>query len=185
MSKYILFALFFVLFSCEGDIDIRFEWKGMTPHNATNATEFPSIFEGDSLPASIFCIQLDMHMEEVYGKGRYVDAELHPTNVNPLIDLEITSTSDFDSLHPAGTNLTDVFTILNGSYFNTLAADGSDGYYINNVYSHYFFDQPSVALIDLLLTKTPILNNTHSFNIKCTLKDSTVFTGSTQPIKLY
>lgn len=174
-----------MLVACEGDYDISYEWRDMAAYNADNSTKQPSLYSGDSLPAAIYCIKLDMHTVELSRKGRYLDTETPPSNSNRLDSLIIESTADFDIDHPAGTNLTRFFRILNGSYFKTLAADGSEGYDITNIYSDKFYDEPNVKEINLLLLGSIALGNTHSFTITTILRDGTTYISTTTPIKLY
>jgi hypothetical protein len=185
MTKLFLCTALLFLFACEGDIDLSFKWNGMTPYNASNTTEFPEIFEGDSIEANLYCIQLDMHAEETYREGRYLDTERPPSNGTELEELIITSDVDFNDTLAAGTNLTSAFRILNGSYFFTLPADGSEGYDISNIYSHTFRESPVVEVINLLLIHPPTLGQTYTFEVTCTLEGDYVYSGTTNPIKLY
>ncbi len=186
MNKLLIaFFLIALLCACEGDYSISYEWRGMNVYNADNSSKLPTIYSGDSLKAATYCIKLDMNTVELSREGRYLDTETPPRNINRLDSLIITSTADFTVDYPAGTNLTPFFRILNASYFKTLAADGSEGYDITNIYSNKFYDEPNVKEINLLLMKLPELGNTHLFTVTAILRDSTLFSETTNPIKLY
>lgn len=185
MKKAIVSTLLILLVSCEGDFSIEYEWLGMTAHNASNVSEYPQISLEDSIPKSIFCLYLNMETVELSRKGRYLDSETPPVNINPLDSLIITSNEDFDLVHPAGTNLAGFFEILNGNYFFTIPADGSEGFHIANNHAHNYEDSPNVEEIELLLIEGPNLNSTHTFTIIFMLEDGTSFYSTTDPIKLY
>lgn len=173
-----------LLSSCEGDIQLDFQWTAMEISNADNSTLYPEATSADSLLASVYAIQLNMTSEEIAQSGRYLDTETPPRNLNRLDSLIITSTGDFDEAHLAGSNLTGLFYFLLGDYFNTVPADGSEGYNLSNVRSSNFFDDPMVENMDLILDAQPTLDRDHQFTVEWILSDSTIFLDVTAPIKL-
>ncbi|MDX2360324.1 MAG: DUF5034 domain-containing protein [Crocinitomicaceae bacterium] len=179
-----LISLCFFLISCEGDYDIGYEWVGMEAYNADNYTSHPEISLSDSIAKEVYVLRLDMITVELYRNGRYLDTETPPTNVNSLEKLVITSNTDFDASHIVGAELNDLFTIFNESYFHTLPADGSEGYYITNVHSPNFYDEPNPTHIDLILNTPPTSTGLRTFYVECTLRDGTVYQDSTT-INLY
>lgn len=185
MRLLLCFLVLIILSSCEGDYIIRYHWEGMTAHNANNLDKYPVDDISDSIAAATYVIKLKMNTVETYRQGRYLDSETPPTNTNSLDSLIITSSENFNASHPAGTNLTAYFNILNGNYFYTLPADGSEGYYITNVYSSDFKNTPNVEEIDLLLMELPEAVSSHVFTVTFILEDSTIFTQSTNLVTLY
>ncbi len=186
MKNFVFIVFIISIFtSCEGDYDIRYEWRGMTAHNADNSTFIPSLNTSDSIKASTYVLRLEMNTVELSREGRYLDEETPPVNINPLDSLNIRSSFDFDSTYLAGENLSDHFLILNGSYFHTIPANGSEGYPLTNVYSRDFEKIPNVKTIDLLLTSTPTLSRNHLFIVEFILNDGTTFLDTTSAVTLY
>ena len=186
MKKSLFLLMISVLIiSCEGDYHVGYEWVGMTAHKSDNSDVWPVISTADSLPAATFGLKLEMDVEELYIDGRYPDSETPPINENSLDSLIITSSTGFDPEHPAGTNLTDLFIILNDNYLQTLPADGSEGYFITRIYATDFTDQYLVDEIDLLLMKEPDSAGSHKFYITFILQNGVFFTDSTETVFLY
>ncbi len=185
MRNLSLVFLATILFSnCEGDYFIEYEWLGMRVHHGDNSTRYPTISLEDSLYATNYVLILELNTIELSRKGRYADPETSPRNMNPLDSLSITSAYDFDETHPAGTNLSDLFFILNDNYFYTLPADGSKGYYITAIYAEDFEKEPVPSEIDLLLAASPTLSQFQRFKVEMILSNGVTYTDSTSTIKL-
>ncbi|NOQ71115.1 MAG: hypothetical protein GQ574_03875 [Crocinitomix sp.] len=186
MKKILLIIpIIICIISCEGDYDVSYEWIGLKAHNADNSNMWPVKSSADSMSMSTFAIKLVLDADEISRSGRYPDTETPPINANPLDSLVITSDFDFDVSHPAGTNLTDLFVILNDNYFRSLPANGSEGYFITKIYANDFNDQYNVDEIDLLLINNPDFPSFQQFHIYFRLSDGTVFKDSTEIIYLY
>lgn len=174
------------LLGCEGDYYIDYEWTGVNVLLTQNNGPYSEVTEADSISADVFGIQLNMTAVELSrSKGRYLDTEAPPTNINPLDSLIIRSLSDFDSAHKAGSNLSDLFYIINGNYLQTIPADGSEGYFVTNIYSPIFYDTPLVETIQLQLISRPDLNKNQQFIVEMILEDSTSFIDTTRIITLH
>jgi hypothetical protein len=181
----LIFPIIILFSSCEGDYDVKYEWIGMNVHNADNSYYWPMKTEEDSISMTTYAIKLEMEVFEISKSGRYPDTETPPININQLDSLVITSDMDFDVLHPAGTNLTDVFVILNDNYSRTLPSDGSKGYNITKIYADDYNEQYNVDEIDLLLIKETKVPGYHKFHLKFMLSDGTVFKDATKITYLY
>lgn len=184
-NSWSLIFLLVCIVSCEGDYDVYFEWLGMKAYNAENSNKWPVKDDSDSISMSVYAIKLEMDVRETIKSGRYPDAETYPTNLNKLDSLIIISDYDFDISHPAGTNLTDYFIILNDNYLRSLPANGSRGYFITKIYADDFNDQYTVDEIDLLLIEKPQFPSRHQFHIEFRLSDGTILKDATKPIYLY
>ncbi|PCJ64398.1 MAG: hypothetical protein COA58_13675 [Bacteroidetes bacterium] len=174
-----------LLLSCEGDYYIDYEWVSMDAIHGNNSNKWPEPSSDDSISADHYVLILQMETNELKREGRYLDQESPPSNVNGLDSLFIYSSKDFDSEHPANSNLTDLFVILNDTYYSTLPADGSEGYWINNHQSPRFYDDPNVTHIDLMLQQKPSLKDSFRFYVRMVLDDGTAFTDSTTSIALF
>lgn len=179
---FILLTCF--LIACEGDYSITYRWNGMEVQNADNSTKYPEQSHADSISSGTYCLLLNMDTEELSRRGRYLDSESPPRNMNPLDSLIITSDVDFNSAYPAGVNLTDHFSILNENYFFSLPANGSAGYYISNHHSENYYSEPNVLRIHLLMKKKPDILGARQFKVEFILKDGTTFIDSLS-VKLY
>lgn len=188
MQKFWSFVFFaaisLTIVGCEGDYFIDYEWTDMEISNADNSAKTPQPSEADSIDADVYGIHITLETNEISREGRYADTESPPSNINPLDSVIITSTSDFDSLHPIGSNLADLFYFLNKNYLKAFPADGSKGYNLTNIYSDEFYDQLLVNEANLLLTHPPKSPGAHQFTVQFILQDSTVFIDSTKLVYL-
>jgi len=182
-SALLLFFSSLILFSgCEGDYDITYKFTGLKLEHAENSSHLPLPSSADSIPASTYVLRMNLFPLELSREGRYLDRETPPENSNRPDSILVTSTNNFNSTHPAGQSLNDMFLIFNQNYFVTSSLDEI---YITNQYAENYFDHPVPEYADLLLTGIADLPRNHSFNVKLFLHDGTVFEDSTTVIRLY
>lgn len=156
---------------CEGDYLITYRFTGLDAIHAENTGRLPAPTTLDTIPANAYVLRLLLFPEELSRKGRYLDRETPPDNVNPIRQYNLTSNADFDAAHPKGTSLLDLFQGFDGSFF----ADGN---------SPYFYDSPEPAFWDFLLLTPPTLSRSHVFTASITLADGTQFIDSTTTVYL-
>ena len=181
----LLLLLLIGFFSCEGDYHITYKWTGLDAVNADNLGEKPKPSLSDSIPYKAYVLRLNLFPEQLSKKGRYLDRETPPTNVNYVDSIMITCNKNFSSAYPKGSCLNDCFLIFNDSYLHTsnLHRGTID---ITNRYSSKFMDTPIPEYADLLLIKNPdIVMDSCIFFVFFQLRDKTIFRDSTNRFKLY
>jgi hypothetical protein len=179
----ILLSLSIFFFNCEGDISIDYEFTDLTVEHAENTGDVPVINALDSIPAAAYVLRLNLFPVEVSrGRGRYLDTETPPRNVNWPDSIHVTADIDFDAEHPAGTSLNDYFIIFNHNYMHTSTLDEL---HITNQYSHLFYDDPLPKYADLLLMELPTETGNFAFTVYFELKDGTNYLKTTESIRIY
>jgi hypothetical protein len=174
-----------ILISCEGDFYIDYEWTGMTAVHGNNDSKWPEPTDADSIAANNYVLILQMETNELKREGKYLDDETPPKNVNWLDSIIITSNLNLDSNHLKGSNLSDLFVILNESYTHTLSADTGNFSRLTNTNSPDFYNNPNVTQLDLIFQKKIIQNELYKFYVSTILRDGTTFRDSTTIIRLY
>lgn len=170
------------MLSCEGDISLDYEFTDLSVENAENTGGAPVVSPLDSISAASYVLRLNLFPVEVSrSRGRYLDAETPPRNINRPDSINITANLDFDMEHPAGTSLNDYFLILNHNYLHTSTLDDL---YITNQYTYLFYDEPLPKYADLLLMEMPEIEGDFIFTVYLELLDGTSFAQSTTLIRL-
>lgn len=183
MLKYLLISLLFLfLISCEGDYDITYKFTDLSLEHAENSGKKPIYSNADSISASYYVLRLNLFPVELSRKGRYLDRETPPGNVNPIDSILVTSNNDFNATHPEGSSLSKMFRILNSNYFHTSSLNKP---YISNQYSEDFYTNPLPNYADLLLIGQADLPKNHIFKVKLFFHDGSTLTDSSSVIRLY
>lgn len=181
-KTYLFILVSSCFFSCEGDMDMRYKWIALNAVNADHSGREPAATTQTILPAINYVLRLELvPMETDRRKGRYVDSEMEPKNVNPVDSILITSTTNFSTAYPAGAALNDLFLIYNGNLMQTSPVDA---FYITNVYRDNYTDKPIPDHADLLLMQKPDSVRSFRFAVYLHFKDRTVFTDTTSAIVL-
>ena len=181
ISRLTVLVLLCLCFGCEGDYDIRYEWTGMDVMNADNSGALPSVSNATEISASAYVVRVDLDAVVLSCEGRYLDRETPPRNVNPLDSIRVSSTHDFDAMHPAGSSLNEYFRVFNGNYNTVTSLDNPD---ITKQYSADYFDEPYPGHVDLLLVQPPDTTSSHRFIVYFQLSDSTTFIDTASTLTL-
>ncbi len=118
---------------CGGEAG-RYRMQGLTAEgvliDTTGGYHYSSVTAGDTIPYGNFGILLDADLEFFYVQGTppalellsaaYACSPALPTTTESLKDMRIYANADFDSLHPAGTNLADVFDVFSYTDFKRI-----------------------------------------------------------------
>lgn len=171
-----------LLYSCEGDIFIRYHFTGLSVENAQNMGELPAVSIGDSIPKEAYVLRMNLFPVETERTGRYLDTESPPFNANPIDSIFIYSDKEFNDTLPVGSLLNDLFLIYNGNYMNTSDLNKLE---ITNVYSGRFNEEPVPKYADLLLMIPPDSTQYFRFYVRIRLNDGTMFLDTTDQVKLY
>ncbi|NOQ72769.1 MAG: DUF5034 domain-containing protein [Crocinitomix sp.] len=185
MSKQIIYIglLITLIFSCEGDISLDYEFSDLTLENAENMGEQPVVNSLDSIPAAAYVIRMNLFPVEVSrSRGRYFDTETPPNNVNRPTSIKVSANIDFDLAHPAGSSLNNYFVIFNHSYMHTSPLDDP---YITNRYAHLFYEEPMPKYADLLLMQLPEHSDDFIFTVEMELMDGASYSKTTEIIRIY
>jgi len=89
----------------------------------------------------------------------------------PIMRIDILSASDFDSLHPAGTSLSDLF-----EYEEFVGEDEFESSNLSEI------DNYSAETINLTLSERPSIENSHAFTILLTKSNGDVLETTTSEI---
>ena len=175
-----------LLTSCEGDISITYHFTDLGVMHCTSKGGTPQIMQDDTIPAEVYALQLNLFPEVISrSKGRYIDYdEAPPRAMNPMIKLEITSESNFDDTHPAGSMLNEYFLYYPGSFAHTEELHGTEPFNITQVYLPEFPRMYLPEYAQLLLMTPPTNPGPHIFHVKVTWSTTNTSEATTYPIVL-
>ena len=164
--------------------------KSFSLNNLDNSVSAPFITTSDSVLKRAYGI--DMHLirdqvgfinnthpflsQSAYAYDPSVDIGLS-FPVDSIVSIQIFTIYDFDSSHPASSEITDYFKVYQ-NYSFTAVKD-----YFNSL--NQLFPLSDLQLdIELLLMTAPTMNTKHQFEIKITISDGRILEQETTPINL-
>jgi hypothetical protein len=196
----ILFLLLFpliaeVVVSCCDCIDPligHYTNKTIVVNNIDNSGSEPMTATANSVPKEAFGIRTKLNREKTAclspSKSFFIQAayatscDCPPPNQllakDSVTAIQIFTLNDFDTNHPANSDVSDYFKIFKGSSFSTITD------FIKK-YNTILYSESELELsFDALLMTPPSLNQSHYFKIKITLSDGRTLEGITTSIDL-
>lgn len=196
----ILFLLLFpfiaeVAVSCCDCIDPligHYTNKTILVNNIDNSGSEPITATANSVPKEAFGIRTKLNREKIAclsPSKSFLIQTAYATSCgcpppNQLLakdsvtTIQIFTLNDFDTNHPANSDISDYFKIFKGTSFNTITD-------FINMYNTILYSENELQLsFDALLMTPPSLNQSHNFKIKITLSDGRTLEGITTLIDL-
>lgn len=196
----ILFVLLFpliaeVVISCCDCIDPligHYTNKTIVVKNIDNSGSEPMTTTANSVPKEAFGIRTQLNREKTAclspSKSLFVQTayatscDCPPPNQllarDSVTTIQIFTLNDFDTNHPANSDVSDYFKVFKGSSFSTIAD------FIKKYNTILYSDSELELTFDVLLMTPPSLNKSHYFKIKITLSDGRTLEGITTSIDL-
>ena len=110
MKNYFYLFLLLVFTSCEGDQTVKYVFTDLQADHLTSENGANDINTNSQQASATYGIRCNLSPVETYRKGRYFDPYESSVNCeDPVEFVLITATADFDSEHPQGSLLNDLF----------------------------------------------------------------------------
>lgn len=153
---------------------------GVTLHNEDNSGIVPVDASTNDIPAKAYAIRLEF-ANELTNPDKYHNDESYHNLLNPVTTFSITSLSDFDNTHPAGSVLNDYFLYGAATYEvnNTDSIQNKLGDIGGGKFNFAENKGKTWTTNDyLLLMQPPAFLGNRSFVIHMDLKDNTSITDT-------
>jgi hypothetical protein len=203
MKKILLLIVvsFIAVFSCSKKSDpkeIPIKFCSFDTAPLDNTFELPQVANSDTISAKAFGIRLTMkYVDEVsickinpwetfslfpscYAVGPVRTVTVY-TPINAIDSVSIFSDHDFDTAHPAGTNLSEYFSIFKSSSYEK-AQKYLSGERRITIQDEYL--SPKTEVIDLLLMHIPENSGEHQFTIRLFTNQGEIIDQTTSSIHL-
>jgi hypothetical protein len=161
-------------------------WDSLFTANLDNKSETVIVSANDSVPKEAYGIRLNFKIQPYISQPIGSDTCTFLIPVDTITDIKIYTTYDFDTSHPANSEVSDYFKIgTNETNYNS----STTGYSYNtfSTIKDYLIsneDQSKFYQIDFLLLRAPQLNVMHKFKVEIIEKHAT-FIISGNPVILY
>jgi hypothetical protein len=179
----IFFLLYFMITGCQPHKPYRFVIVGVDLYNEDNSGTAPVEVTTGDIPAKAYAMRLEF-TDVLLNPDEYHNDESYYSLQNPVKSFNVTSLSDFDNSHPAGSSLNSYF--LYGAHSYKVSFQDSIRYHITQTSmgrgSFSYRNKPPAntwKINDyLLLMQPPAYFGTRSFVINMALKDNTSLTDT-------
>ena len=166
---------------------------GLTIKNLDNSGASPVVAQSNSISKNAYGIRLSIKRSEnycelkrsnsffiqsVYATSCDCPPEFQYMPLDSIVSVKLTTYSDFDSEHLAGSDITDLFYVYSGNEFTEISE------YLKHVETElYHFINPTFQF-DILLMSPPTIGMAHEFEVLIELSDGRVFKSQTGIINL-
>ncbi len=174
-SLVILTLLFAVFTGCKADRKYTAAVVGCRFANADNSGKAPVNTTADTISAKAYAITFtQLGIITGHDNGADIKEENQYNVTNEVLRLSVTAVNDFDSIHPAGTNLKDIFYQLTDTIkYNLLPLGDGRGYPTFNFRVRKSDLDTMLYTQWLVLMQPPRAPGSYSFAINVDLADST------------
>jgi hypothetical protein len=176
----VIISLWMFAAGCRTHYPYNYIIAGLTLHNEDNSGLVPVDANTNDIPAKAYAIRLEF-ANELTNPEKYHNDESYYTLLNPAKTFTITSLSDFDNTHPAGSVLNDYFLYGASTYEvnNTDSIQNKIGK-IGRGKFNFSQELPNSWTTNdyLLLMQPPAVPGNRSFVLHMELKDSTSITDT-------
>ncbi len=183
LNVYLILLNFCLITSCCCEANFEhYSLDNPTAHHLNNEGVNYARFSGSEIPAKAYGIQLEFEKKESekYANdnscNRTCDDYYEPSIENPVTRIKITALSNFDSLHPAGSDITHYFRYASTHQFE----DDTIPTFFNK---HPLTSSDCCASIELFLYQPPQQAGIHRFLVQAETYSEN-FVISTDPITL-
>ena len=159
--------------------------------NIDNSGSEAIITTANSVPKEAFGIRIRLHSEKtacVYPSRSFFIQTASATKCDcppeyqilasdSVTAIQVFTLNDFDTNHPANSDISDYFKVFQRSSFITIAD------YIKSYRTVLYDDNELDLKIDLLLMTPPATSKSYKFEIKITLSDGRILEGESTAIK--
>ncbi|UXE66480.1 MAG: DUF5034 domain-containing protein [Chryseotalea sp. WA131a] len=172
----------------------------MTVDNLDNGGEKPIVTNSATVPKNAYGIKVNFHREIVacnkktsptffqsaYAFSCDCPPPLEIMAKDSIVTFKVFSVYDFDSNHPAYSDISEFFKIFNYNSYSTindyLNSKKNIGYYYGNS-AWTLYDESELEFeMTLLLMTTPKINMNNKFRVQITLSDGRIFEQETTEI---
>jgi len=177
----VIITVWLLVAGCRKHYPFNYIITGLKLYNANNSGRAPVDASTNDISAKVYGIRLEF-TKELTNPEQYHNDESYYYPMNPVTSFTVTSLSDFDNAHPAGSALNNYFLYGNNTYI--VSEKDSISYHINDksIGSTY---QWSYGLPDtwqsndyLFLKQPPAYFGNRSFVIHLKFQDNTSITDT-------
>lgn len=177
---------------CDIDEDFYYSISDLKTINIDNSGKKPVVISSTdkTVPKEAYGIRLTFSTKEievsmmphvslipsVYATSCDCGGEVHAKD--SVLSIHITTVNDFDGRHPAGSDVSEYFRVIDSHRYLTL-----DAYFPRRNY-HYGYCSDQLSS-DCLLMTAPAITGEHQFQTEARLSDGRTLTSLTTPIMLY
>ena len=201
MKKYIRLTFFMIIIPLVIDMMIAckphhategglYRNTGFTVNNLDNSGSSAFITSSDSVLRQAYGIRLHLVRDKVadirnplsqFVQSAYAEYPIYYNGYFPLdsiVSIQIFTLSDFDTIHPANTEITDLFRVYQ-NYAYTIPKD-----YFSKISRQYSHLSDLQVNIDLLLMIAPSISKRQQFKIQMKLSNGKILEQETTMINL-
>jgi hypothetical protein len=178
----IFFSLYLLITGCRPHKPYKFVIAGVDLYNEDNSGTAPVEVTPSDIPAKAYAMRLEF-TNVLLNPDEYHNDESYYSLQNPVKFFNVTSLSDFDNSHPAGSSLNSYF--LYGAHSYKVSVQDSIPYHLKQtnigrgVFRHASRPADTWKTNDyLLLMQPPAYFGTRSFVINMLMKDNTSLTDT-------
>ena len=177
----VFFSLWLLITGCRPHKPYKYVIVGVELFNEDNSGTAPVDVTSNGIPAKAYAMRLEF-TSELLNTGDYHNDESYYSLQNPVKSFNVTSLSDFDNSHPAGTSLNNYFLYGQNTY--KISVQDSIPYHvvrqsIGSGGSQWAQRSNTWKTSDhLLLMQPPVYYGNRSFVIDMIMKDYTRFTDT-------
>jgi len=176
----VILSLWLLTAGCRTQYPYNYIISGLTLYNEDNSGLVPVDAATNDIPAKAYAIRLEFS-NELTNPEKYHNDESYTNLLNSVKTFTVTSLSDFDNTHPAGSVLNDYF-LYGASTYEVNATDSIQNKVKDIASGSYGYaaKHPKTWIINdyLLLMQPPAYLGNRSFVIHMDLRDSTSITDT-------
>ena len=166
---------------------------GLTIKNLDNSGASPVVAQSNSISKNAYGIRLSIKRSEnycelkrnnsffiqsVYATSCDCPPEFQYMPLDSIVSVKLSTYSDFDSEHLAGSDITGLFYVYSGNEFIEISK------YLKHVETELYNLMNPTFQFDILLMSPPIIGMAHEFEVLIELSDGRVFKSQTGIINL-